>query len=348
MIRWITVLAAAAGLALAMAAITPTFPTPPDLPPERQPPVNPFPKGVVALGTVECARREAAIASPLAGVVVRVHREVGEAVRAGDPLFELDDRALRAQLVRARAGIAVKQAAIDRWRALPRAEDLPPLRAALRRAEADLADGRDNAERLRNAVDSGARAQRDLAEAQFAVDQASARVEQARADLQRAQAGGWAPDLQAAQAELAEQEAEVRSIEIELDRLIVRSPSDGTVLRRDIEPGERTRDDPARPMVMVGDLSTLHVRAQIDEEDFALIASGVKAIGRTRGAVVRDFALDISRIEPFARPKTLLAGVNSERVDTRTVDVVLRVVGERRGLVPGQAIDVYIEVPTVP
>lgn len=345
MIRWITVLAAVAGLALAMAAITPTFPTPPDVPPERQPPVNPFPKGVVALGTVECAKREAIIASPLTGVVVRVHRQVGESVRAGDPLFELDDRAIRAELVRAQAGIGVRQAAIERWRALPRQEDLPPLRSAVARAEADLADRRDSVVRLKSAVESGARPQRDLSEAEYAVLQATARLDQARADLLRAEAGGWEPDLRAAEAELAEQTAVVRALEIELDRLVVRAPSDGTILRRDIEPGERTRDDSDRPMFVVGDLSALHVRAQIDEEDIALIAVGAQAVGRTRGAVVRDYTLDMARIEPFARPKTLLSGVNSERVDTRTVDVVLRVVGERRGLVPGQAIDVYIQAP---
>lgn len=345
MIRWITVLAAVAGLALAMAAITPTFPTPPDVPPERQPPVNPFPKGVVALGTVECARREAVIASPIAGVVVRVHRQVGETVHAGDPLFQLDDRAIRAELVRAQAGIGVKRAAIDRWSALPRQEDLPPLRSAVARAEADLADRRDSVVRLRSAVESGARPQRDLAESQYAVLQAAARLDQARADLTRAEAGGWEPDLRAAEAELAEQTAAVRALEIELDRLVVRAPADGTVLRRDIEPGERTRDDATRPMFVVGDLTALHVRAQIDEEDIALIALGAKAVGRTRGAVVRDFTLDIDRIEPFARPKSLLSGVNSERVDTRSVDVVLRVVGQGQGLVPGQAMDVYVQAP---
>lgn len=347
MIRWITVLAAVAGLALALWAITPTFPTPPDLPPERSPSVNPFPKGVASLGTVECASREVGVASPVAGVVVHVHKQVGEGVKRGEALFELDDRALRADLVRAKASVDVKQAAIDRWKALPRHEDLPPLKSAVARAQADLADRRDHLDRLTAAVASGAKAQRDLSEAKFAVEQAQARLDQAKADLAKAEAGGWAPDLVDAQAQLAEQQAAVRAIEIELDRLIVRALADGTVLRRDIEPGERTRDDISRPMMVVGDLSVLHVRAQIDEEDIALIRPGARAVGRTRGAVVREFALEMVRIEPFARPKILLSGVNSERVDTRTVDVVLKITGDRGGVVPGQAIDVYIDAAQV-
>lgn len=357
MIRWASILLAAAGFALAVAAVTPTFPTPPDIPPERQPSVNPFPRGVAALGVVEPASRTIEIAPPVPGLVVEVLANVGETVKQGDVLIRLDDRELRAKLLRAEAGPLVKRAQLDRWKSLPRVEDLPPLEAAVRAAEAsvaaaaaDIANRRDDVARLTEAARSGARGERDAAAARFLLEQslaleasAKGRLEQAKADLSKAQAGGWAPDRDVIAAELAQQEAEISAIRIELDRLAVRAPRDATVLRRDIEPGEYAGVTGAALMVL-GDLSTLHVRAQVDEEDIALVRDGAKAMGRTRGSLVKDIPLSIVRIEPFARGKTQLTGSNTERVDTRVVDVVLAVDPSSASLLrTGQAIDVYIE-----
>jgi hypothetical protein len=99
---------------------------------------------------------------------------------------------------------------------------------------------------------------------------------------------------------------------------------------------------------VIGDLSKLNVRAQVDEEDIGLVGMSSKAIGRTRGAVQRELELKIVRIEPYARPKPTLSGSNIERTDTRVIDVVLEVVGaagskEEYRLVPGQAVDVFLD-----
>lgn len=360
MVRWVSIVMAAAGMAVAIVALTPTFPTPPDLKPERSPSVNPYPRGIAALGVVECSEREASIAPPVSGVVSAVAVKVGDAVRKGDVLLTIDDRQLRAELVRLESAVPVKQAAIDRWSALPRAEDLPPLEALAASAESflaaagvELSSAEDDLRRIEEAARERARSERDVTAARFARDQAAARkaeaqaaLARARADLAKAQAGGWKPDLVIAQAELEQQKAAVEAQRIELDRLIVRAPRDGVILRRDIEPGEQSRTDPLRPMLVLGDLSVLHVRAQVDEEDIALVRTGARALGRTRGAVVDDIPLTIVRIEPYARGKSQLTGANSERVDTRVVEVLLRVdPASKRTLYPGQALDVYIEGP---
>lgn len=358
MVRWASIVLAAAGMAVALLALTPTFPAPPDIKPERSPSVNPFPKGIAALGVLECSPREASLAAPVAGLVTSVAVKVGDAVKAGEPLLTIDDRQLRAELVRLEAAVPVKQAAIDRWSALPRAEDLPPLEALVKSAESlaqaaamDLSSKEDDLGRIEAAAKERARSERDVAAARFARDESAAKkaeadaaVARARADLAKAKAGGWAPDLVIAQAELAQQKAAVEALKIELDRLTVKAPRDGVILRRDIEPGEPSRTDPQRPMLVLGDLSTLFVRAQVDEEDIALVRMGARAVGRTRGAVVEEAPLTIVRIEPYARGKTQLTGANAERVDTRVIEVVLRVeAGGPRTLYPGQAVDVYIE-----
>lgn len=358
MVRWATIILAVIGFSVAMIAMTPTFPTPPDIKPERMPAVNPFTKGIAALGVVECADRESNLAAPVIGIVAEVHVKVGQTVNKGDVLFTVDDRVPRAELLRARAAVPIRQAAIDRWHALPRAEDLPPLEAAVASAKslesaarAELASREDELARIDAAFRERARSEREVEAARFSRDnaaaklaEASAALARAAADLDKAKAGGWKPDLAIAQAELNQENAALQALEIELDRYTVRAPRQGTVLRRDIEPGEQARIDNARPMLVIGDLAALHIRAQVDEEDIALVKAGAKAVGRTRGAVIAEVPLTIVRIEPYARAKTQLSGSNIERVDTRVIEVVLAVQGTpSHPIYPGQAIDVYIE-----
>ena len=345
MTRWITIFLAVCGVAVAVFATRAVFPDVPPLPPSREPSANPFGKGVAALGVIECATKQSEIAAPVPGLVMKVLANVGDRVDAGQPLFELDARTVDADLVRAKAAVEVAQSNIDRWHAIPRAEDLPPLQAAVAQASAELADQKDRLARVEDAIRKGSATERDQTTARFDVARAQAALALAQTTLDRAVSGGWKADLTVAAAELAARQAEVNALTILRDRLTVRAPRAGTVLRRDIEPGEFASADAARPAMIVGDLSALNIRAQVDEEDISLVRATSKAVLRTRGAVVEQIDLKVLRIEPFAGPKTQLSGRNTERVDTRVVEVVLavQVAPKKALLVPGQSVDVYVD-----
>jgi multidrug resistance efflux pump len=344
MVRLITMVLSVVGLAIGVYAVATADEKPPVLPLARPASVNPFEKGVAALGVVEPAGRNVNVLPPEAGLVTRVEVEVGRRVRAGDALFKLDARTLEADLVRARAAVVAAQAEIDRWHALPRAEDVPPLEAALERARALLRDREDTLARTREASQRGSGNEREILAAQFAAEAARAEVARAEADLAKVRAGGWAPDLAIATAALAQRQAEVVALELLVERLTVRALRDGVVLRRSVEAGEFLGVDPRNPALIIGDLDRLAVRAQVDEEDIALVGEGSRAIARTRGARPMELSLRLVRIEPFARPKIDLTGDNLERVDTRVIDVVYEVEGTPpRPLYPGQALDVFIE-----
>jgi multidrug efflux pump subunit AcrA (membrane-fusion protein) len=348
LIRIASIILAILGLAVGVFAVATAKPKETPQPLARPASVNPYERGVAALGLVEPAGRSVAIVAPEAAMVVRVHVDVNDQVAEKQPLFELDTRPLEAEIVRAQAAVVAAQADIDRWHALPRQETLPPLRAAVERARAVLAD---REELLRLADDSqrrGANTTRDVSAARYARDSAKAELDGALADLASAEAGGWRPDLAIASATLDQRKAAVQALELLKERLIVRAPRAGKVLRRQIETGEFATTDAARPALILGDLSRLHVRAQVDEEDIALVRTNARAIARTRGSVQRELALRLVRVEPFARPKTDLIGVNSERVDTRVIDVVFEVpesdgADREATLYPGQAVDVFIE-----
>src|SRR4051794_32836284 len=106
-----------------------------------EPPRSPFARTVAGAGLVE-ARSDAsntaniAVGSELAGVVAAVRVKVGQKVAAGEPLFELDDRQLRAELGYREANLAAAKAQLLRLEQMPRPEEVPPMEAKLREAEA--------------------------------------------------------------------------------------------------------------------------------------------------------------------------------------------------------------------
>ncbi len=346
MLRWFTIFVAVIGVAVGIFAVVASNEKPPVPPLARQPSVNPFDRGVAALGFVEPMGRAVSIGVPESGLVSEVLVDVGDRVEQGQVLLRLDDRALKAQLVKAQAAVGAAQSEIERWKALPRAEDVPPLRAEVERAKALLADRQEQLKQTEDAAKRGAATDRDVSLMRFTTDAARAQLDRAAADLARLEAGGWSADLAVAEATLAQRRAEVDSLQLLLDRLAVRAPRAGVVLRRDVEPGQFvTADGGGRtPALIVGDLSRLRVRAQVDEEDIALVSPSSRAVARSRGSVVVETPLKLVRIEPFGRPKGDLSGVTTERVDTRVIDVVFEFVGEPGvPLYTGLAVDVFIE-----
>ncbi|MFA6045269.1 MAG: HlyD family efflux transporter periplasmic adaptor subunit [Phycisphaerales bacterium] len=344
MVRWITIVLSVTGLAIGVWAVATADEKPVKIPLARPASVNPYLNGVASLGIVEPADRNVAAVAPEPGLITEVFVHVGDHVKEGDPLFRLDTRRLEADLVRADAAVVAAQADVDRWHALPRVEDVPPLEAAVARAEALAKDREDLMNLTRAAVAKGSGSDRDLTATQFAMEAAKAELDRAKAELAKMQAGGWQPDLKIAEAALRQRQAEVSAFKLLIDRLTVRASRAGTVLRREVEPGEFASTDANRASIILGDLDHLAVRAQVDEEDIALVSADARATCRTRGSVVVETPLKFLRIEPYARPKVDITGANLERVDTRVIDVVFELQGPLQvPLYPGQAVDVFIE-----
>jgi multidrug efflux pump subunit AcrA (membrane-fusion protein) len=73
----------------------------PKPPPPVEPPRTPFGRTVAGAGIVEAKTENFSIGSPLPGIVLEVYvpvEKVGQTVKAGEPLFLVDNRQLKAQL----------------------------------------------------------------------------------------------------------------------------------------------------------------------------------------------------------------------------------------------------------
>src|SRR3974390_708665 len=83
--------------------------------PPSPPPASPYAHAVAAEGLVEASSENISIGTSLAEIVTQVPVGVGQKVKAGEPLFKLDDRQLLADLAARKAdlGVAETQVKVD-------------------------------------------------------------------------------------------------------------------------------------------------------------------------------------------------------------------------------------------
>ncbi len=176
----------------------------------------------------------------------------------------------------------------------------------------------------------------------FAELSAEAALARADADLKKIKAGSWAEDIKVADAALKQAEAEAESIRIRIGRLTVRALVDGEVLQVHVRPGQFAAMNWNEPLVVLGDVRTLHVRVDIDENDLPWFAPGAEAVATLKGRPAVKFPLEFVKFEPYVIPKKSLTGDNSERVDTRVLQAIYAIREFPTPVYVGQQMDVYL------
>ena len=124
----------------------------------------------------------------------------------------------------------------------------------------------------------------------------------------------------------------------------VRAPIDGVVLSSNIRQGEFAPTGlVADPLVRMGNISPMHIRVDIDENDSWRFKPDSKAIAYVRGNNDINVELQMVRVEPYVRPKKSLTGDSTERVDTRVLQIIYQFDKKDFPIYSGQQMDVYIE-----
>src|SRR5690606_5549863 len=248
-------LAAAAGAAV---SITRSQPVEVTLVPAISPPVQPSTaagaaggpaRGFIgAAGLIESNGQEIEIGSHTSGIVSEVLVKPGQKVKAGDPLFVLDERAARGSLALRRAELAAAERQRDQilaTEATLKAQRAAAI-AAANAARAEMEEWADQvrvAEALKarggNAISDREVTHRRNAErsAEGRLEEAQARIAQIEAELKLITPPDGA-SLAVATAAVEQARRAVERAEIDLDLLTVRAPINGTVLQVNVRPGE--------------------------------------------------------------------------------------------------------------
>lgn len=323
----------------------------PQTDPPIQPATSPYLKRVAGAGLVEAATENILIGTHLPGIVDHVLVKVGQRVRAGDPLFELDTRQVKADLLATEARLASARAALAKIEQLPRPEDIPPIVAQRQEAEATYVQLKDDYDREERLSQGDATTDAAVVSSRQKLLAARFLVERLKAEEDRLRAGSWEPDLAISRAEVALAEAEVARLKMQEQRHRVDTPSlsdasgavELEVLQVNIRPGESV-DNAGGTLIMLGDVRRKHVRVDIDEHDVPRYRTDGEASGVVRGDGERNFQLRFVRLEPFIVPKRSLTGDSTERIDTRVLQVLYEVTSDAESIFIGQQMDVFVEL----
>lgn len=299
---------AALGVVLAVFSVVTGQREVPPSQPVSQPAEPGFETFVAGAGIVEASTENIAVGTFVPGVVSEVFVKVGDQVKAGAPLFRVDDRDLQAEI-------------------LVRESALRSAEARVMTESASLDDVRNQLELWQSVTDARAVSKEELDRKRYAVRIQEAKLAQARAELESAK-------------------AEMRSARIEVERRLVRAPVDGELLQVKVRLGEYAPAGVLEtPLMLIGNTIALHVRVDVDENDAWRIRANAPATAHVRGNRQIRTELAFVRIEPYVIPKRSLTGDSTERVDTRVLQVLYRF---DRGTLPiyvGQQMDVFVQAP---
>ncbi|WP_422926578.1 HlyD family secretion protein [Singulisphaera sp. PoT] len=347
--KYILPLLSVVGVLFAVFTVVQARQTPPPSQPIVMPPTHPKMKSIAGAGLIEAQRENIPIGTNIVGVVWEIFVRKGDFVKKGDPLFRIDDRDLQAMLKVREADLASAKAQLHKLKSAPRAEDIPPARAAFEEAKAKLSDTEAATARSDRLYQRQMLAASEYDKDRFQFYAAKAAAAKAGADLEKILAGSWKEDIDIADSAVQQAQSQVESVKTNLDRCTVRALADGQILQLNIRLGQFAAMAWKEPLVVLGDVNRLHLRVDIDESDLPLFEKGAEAIATLKGRPNVRFPLKFVYVEPYVIPKQSLTGSNSERVDTRVLQVVYALPDKRPiDLYVGQQMDVYLKAAEAP
>jgi HlyD family secretion protein len=217
---------------------------------------------VTASGTLQPTNK-AQIGSELSGTVARVNVDVNDRVRRGQVLAELDTSRLQDQVARSRAGLDVA-------------------RANAQQAQATVREAAGNLQRLQEVARlSGGKvpSQAELAAAEAALARAQAAVASGQAGVTDARAG-------------------LSADETNLRKAAIRSPMDGVVLSRAVDPGNAVAASlqAVTLFTLAEDLTRMKLEVNVDEADVGLVREGQRATFTVSAYPNRSYPAVIRRV----------------------------------------------------
>lgn len=300
------------------------------------------PAWVAAPGRVEPASEEMRLGFDIAGKITDVYVEEGDPVRRDQVLAKLWDLDLRAAVAAAEAALAAREAELEKVMSGARTMERKEAQAALDEAMAVMKQARIEHQRRERllAGEVVAEEEADRAEKDYVVSRQ--RVEAARQRFHLLDDPSRAEDIKRAWALTDEARATLDRARAYAAKAEIRSPIDGVVLRKHRRAGEMVSVSFDTPVVTVGDIGRLRVRADVDEKDIAKVRQGQRAYMVADAYGERKFWGTVGRVAKILGRKNVRTDDPAEKNDTRILEAVIDL--DEAGLPVGLRLDVFIIV----
>ena len=243
-------------------------------------------------------------------------------------LAEENDQVIKGQII-ARLDMAKLQDAVAKSKAA-----LASAKASVAQNDATLVEARANRERLR-----------EVARLSDGKVPAKSELDAAEAAYQRAVA-----NLTSARATVTQAEATLQTDETNIQKAVIRSPINGVVLARKVEPGQTVAAQMTTPVLftIAEDLTQMELQVKVDEADVSSVQLGQPASFTVSAWPGRDFPATIRRVglgstitDNVVTYKTVLSVANDDLALRPGMTATARIVTARREsvlLVPNAAL----------
>ncbi len=297
-----------------------------------------------APGRVEPKGGEIRISPLSGGRVVDVMAAINQKVIAGDLLVRMDDTEIEARLAATDAEASVRKRDRDLENVSGPARDRRTAEDAAFTAERLFSLNRAELDRWLIAKRQGLATDADVAKVRDTVTKARDAMDAARTALRRVIAE-TAVSQTRLEAALASSRAELAAADAASERLRIRAPADGTVLQLTATVGESVAPSPENVLVVLGDVSALRVKAEIEERDIGKLRVGQTAVVRSDAFPGRDFEGRVTSFAQALGPSRLGQKGPRKLNDVDVLEVTIELLGQTP-LLPGMRVDTFLKPDT--
>lgn len=248
------------------------------------------------------AKLEVNVVPKAQGKVQSVAVDVGDTVKAGQVLVQLDTSDIDAQIRQAEAAVEAARKGLALLQAGATQQQLEAARAQVSQAETNYNTAKTNLERMQFLFEQGAISQQQFDAAQAQHDAAKAGLDAARANLSGLEAGARQEQVEQVQAQVKQAEAGLNVLLTQKVNFTVTAPVSGVVSARNIDPGEMA--SPAMPVVTLAQLDPVLVQATVSEREINYLKLGQEVTIRVPAVRAEAFTGRISALSPVADPRS--------------------------------------------
>src|SRR5580765_7911282 len=288
-------------------------------------PAHNTPLMIAGPGRVEPSSEDIKIGSELSGRLKVVNVEEGDAIRRGQVLAELENADYRAQVESARANVVAKQAVLRKVINGARRQERDEAWSSVSEAKAVTENSKSELRRRQELLAAGVVSREELERYAREADVAQAKYEAAVQQHALVDDRAREEDQSFAEADLKLAQAQLEEAQARFDKTFIRSPIDGSVLRKHHRSGESVSNSSTvpDPVLTIGDRKTLRVRVDVDETDVSKVNVGQSAYVTADAFGKQKFWGRVVRVGQQLGPKNVRTDEPTEKVDTKILETLL-------------------------
>ena len=281
-----------------------------------------------AFSGVAAGISESVLSFRVPGVINKLSASVGQRVKAGEIVAQLDDRDYRLNMESIKNQLTATEAQLDQLRKGGRSEDIISLEGRMRALQTTMKTAKTEYQRVQNlyAADAASKSQLDQIRTQY--EQSRAELEATRQELAKAKTGGREEEIRAAEANIRSIRSNLAQAKAALEDTVMKIPFNGVISQKHTSNFQQVAA--GMPIYSLVDISRIEIQISVPERMISSINAGRQVPMKFLNFSDKKITGVISKV-----------GVTADR-QTLTYPVFVEVVNPDREILPGMTANIFL------